>query len=396
MRRKANNTFNIFETIENSVDIIEMAREDAHNRCKREFYRGIVRVVNAVKILAGGKYLTKFERTPEEVVMVDPQFKLKRFWQDYQEPSYTPILFIPPLMVTPQIYDLRPRHSFVRHLLNYDFNIFMLDFGAPTKKDKNISLDDYVHNIGLAVDRVRELTNAPTVSLIGYSMGGIFSNIFAALDESQRIKNIVALGSPCDISRWPTYGELAKTINQPINFIADTLEGVPAYVSRSIFEMMKPLNTISLPANLMLNLWDEEYIEGYEAMERWFDDFVGYPRDAFKQFFNEVVTNNKLFLGKLVIAGKKVDLNKIKSSYLTLAGKQDFLGHPQAVRPIMDVISSRDKIYHEVSGGHLGMLAGKHASDTWEYIAQWLIVRSKNSRRASRKKETINGKLKIK
>ena len=396
MRPKSNNIFDIFETIENSVDILEMAREDAHNRCKREFYRGIVRVVNAVKILAGGKYLTKFERTPEEVVMVDPQFKLKRFWQDYQQSPYTPILFIPPLMVTPQIYDLRPRHSFVRHLLNYDFDIFMLDFGAPTKKDKNISLDDYIQNIGLAVDRVRELTNAPTVSLIGYSMGGIFSNIFAALDESQRIKNIVALGSPCDISRWPTYGELAKTINQPINFIADTLEGVPAYVSRSIFEMMKPLNTISLPANLMLNLWDEEYIEGYEAMERWFDDFVGYPRDAFKQFFNEVVTNNKLFLGKLVIAGKKVDLNKIKSSYLTLAGKQDFLGNPQAVRPIMDVISSKDKTYYEVSGGHLGMLAGKHASDTWEYIAQWLIVRSKTSRYASRKKETINGKLKNK
>ncbi len=396
MRPKSNNIFDIFETIENSVDILEMAREDAHNRCKREFYRGIVRVVNAVKILAGGKYLTKFERTPEEVVMVDPQFKLKRFWQDYQQSPYTPILFIPPLMVTPQIYDLRPRHSFVRHLLNYDFDIFMLDFGAPTKKDKNISLDDYIQNIGLAVDRVRELTNAPTVSLIGYSMGGIFSNIFAALDESQRIKNIVALGSPCDISRWPTYGELAKTINQPINFIADTLEGVPAYVSRSIFEMMKPLNTISLPANLMLNLWDEEYIEGYEAMERWFDDFVGYPRDAFKQFFNEVVTDNKLFLGKLVIAGKKIDLNKIKSPYLALAGKQDFLGHPQAVQPIMDVISSKDKTYYEVSGGHLGMLAGKHASDTWEYIAQWLIVRSKTSRYASRKKETINGKLKNK
>lgn len=384
MRPKVNN---VFETIENSIDILEMAREDVHNRCKREFYRGVVRVVNAVRILSGGKYLTKFERTPEEVVMVDPQFKLKRFWQDYHQSSYTPILFIPPLMVTPQIYDLRPRHSFVRHLLNYDFDVFMLDFGAPTRKDKNISLDDYVHNIGLAVDRVRELTNAPSVSLIGYSMGGIFSNIFTALDESQRVKNIVALGSPCDISRWPTYGDLAKKINQPINFIADTLEGVPAYISRSIFEMMKPLNTVSLPANLILNLWDEEYIEGYEAMERWFDDFVAYPRDAFKQFFNDIVTNNKLFLGKLVIGGKKVDLNKIKSSYLILAGKQDFLGHPETVRPIIDVISSKDKIYHEVSGGHLGMLAGKHASDTWEYIAQWLMARSKHSSHSIPKKK---------
>ncbi|MBI4852852.1 MAG: alpha/beta fold hydrolase [Acidobacteria bacterium] len=386
LKKKENN---IFEVIENSLDIFELAREDAFERCKREFYRGVVRTVNAVKILVGGKYLTNFERTPEEVVMFEPQFKLKRFWQDYQKSPYTPILFIPPLMVTPQIYDLRPRHSFVRHLLNYDFDVFMLDFGSPTRKDKNICLDDYVRNIGLGIDRVRELTNSPTVSLIGYSMGGIFSNIFAALDEHNRVSNIVALGSPCDISRWPTYGELAKTINKPINLIADTLEGVPAYVSRSIFEMMKPLNTVSLPANLMLNLWDEEYIEGYEAMERWFDDFVAYPRDAFKQFFNEVVTDNKLFLGELVIEGKKVDLNKIESSYLILAGKQDFLGHPDSVKPIVDVISSKDKTYHEVSGGHLGMLAGKHATDTWEYIAQWLIARSKKSNYSQEKKRSL-------
>lgn len=387
----------IFELVEESANILEIAREDAHTYCKREFYKGVVRVVNAVKILVGDKYLTKFERTPEEVVMFEPQFKLKRFWQDYQMHSYTPILFIPPLMVTPQIYDLRPRHSFVRHLLNYDFNVFMLDFGSPTKKDKNICLDDYVHNIGLAVDRVCELTGSPNVSLIGYSMGGIFSNIFAALDESNRVRNIVALGSPCDISRWPTYGELAKTINKPINFIADTLEEVPAYISRSIFEMMKPLNTLSLPASLMLNLWDEEYIEGYEAMERWFDDFVAYPRDAFKQFFNEVVTENKLFLGKLVIGGKKVKLSKIEASYLILAGKQDFLGHPDSVKPIIDVIASKDKTYYEVNGGHLGMLAGKNATDTWEYIAQWLIARSKHSQLFYKnKKEISKTKKKIK
>ncbi len=376
----------IFEILENTLDNFETTREDLNNQCKAEFYRGVVRTVNALKILLGGKYLTKFEKTPSETVMSEKQFSLKRFWQDYYKSPYTPILFIPPLMVTPQIYDLRPRHSFVRYLLNYDFDVFMLDFGSPTRRDKNICLDDYVNNIGQAIDRIREITGSPNVTLIGYSMGGIFSNILAALDEEEKIKNVVALGSPSDISRWPTYGELAKKINGPINFIADTLEGVPAYVSRSIFELMKPLNTITLPANLMFNLWDEEYVEGYEAMERWFDDFVAYPRDAFKQFFNEVVTHNKLFRGKMVIAGKKVDLGKIKAAYLILAGRQDFLGHPHAVRPIIDVISSKDKTYHEVNGGHLGMLAGKNATDTWEYIAQWLMVRSKVSRRSSKTK----------
>lgn len=359
-----------------ALETIESTREDLHGRCKTEIYRGMVRLFNGVRILFSNGYLTKFERTPTEVVMVDKQFTVKRCWQDYYQTPYLPVLFVPPLMVTPQIYDLRPRHSFVRHLLNYDFDIFILDFGAPTRKDKHISLNDYVRNIDRAIRQVLEITGAPKVSLIGYSMGGIFSNIYASQDRDRLVKNLVALGSPCDIDRWPTYGELAKKINSPINTIADMLEGVPPTVSRTIFQMMKPLNTITLPVNLMFNLWDEDFVSGYEAMERWFDDFVAYPRDAFKQFFNEVVTQNKLYLGELNILGDNVDLQKIECSYLTLAGLQDFLGHPDSVRPIMGVISSKDKTYHEVQGGHLGMLAGKTAPDTWEYIAKWLIPRS--------------------
>ena len=68
--------------------------------------------------------------------------------------------------------------------------------------------------------------------------------------------------------------------------------------------------------------------------------------------------------------------------YLVLAGREDFLGHPACVRPIMDVIGSKDKTYHEVSGGHLGMLAGKNAPYTWNFIAEWLIPRSRLARTA--------------
>ncbi|MEW6733989.1 MAG: alpha/beta fold hydrolase [Acidobacteriota bacterium] len=372
------------DNIVNSIETIEMLREDLHSRCKTELYRGTVRVFNALRILTSNGYLTKFERTPAEVVMAERQFILKRFWQDYYASPYTPVLFVPPLMVTPQIYDLRPRHSFVRHLLNYDFDVFVLDFGKPSRRDKGLRLDDYITNIGLAIERIRDLTGAANVTLLGYSMGGIFSNIYTALDRSNSVRNIVALGSPADFSRLPRYHSLAQMIDRPILAIAEVFEGVPASVSRTIFQLMKPLNTVLLPMNLMVNLWDEDYIAGYESMERWFEDFVAYPRDAFKQFFVEIVKQNRLFYGKLEIGGIKVELSKIKSSYLVLAGREDFLGHPDSVRPIMDKIGSKDKTYHEVNGGHLGMLAGKNASSTWNYIAQWLIPRSQLTRQRTR------------
>src|SRR5262249_33568986 len=130
--------------IEKSVETIEAFQDDLYNRFKSEFYRGTVRVFNAVRLLASRGYLTRFEGTPAEVLTAERHFTLKRYWQDYYASPYTPALLIPPLMVTPQIYDLRPRHSFVRHLLNYDFDVFLIDFGAPTRQDAHLKLDDYV------------------------------------------------------------------------------------------------------------------------------------------------------------------------------------------------------------------------------------------------------------
>jgi polyhydroxyalkanoate synthase subunit PhaC len=368
---------------EDSIEAIDTFQEDLYNRCKTEFYRGTVRVFNAVRLLTSRGYLTRFEGTPAEVVMAERHFVLKRFWQDYYKSPYTPVLLIPPLMVTPQIYDLRPRHSFVRHLLNYDFDLFLIDFGAPTRRDKELKLADYVRNIGKAIQRIRELTGSPKVTLLGYCMGGIFSNMYTPLDENKTVKNIVAIGAPADFSRLPTYHSLAQYLDGPMVALADMMDGIPATVSRTIFQMLQPFKSLVLPMNLMMNLWDEDYVAGYESMERWFDDFVNYPRDAFKQFFVEIVKENKLYRSELEINDRRVDLSKIKVPYLTLAGREDFLGHPECVRPILDVIGSKDKLFKEVSGGHLGMLAGKSATHSWNLIAQWLIPRSKLSSRVS-------------
>ena len=362
--------------IEDGLEAIEALHEDLYNRCKAEFYRGTVRVFNAVRLLASRGYLTKFERAPAEVLTAERHFTLKRYWQDFNASPYSPVLLIPPLMVNPQIYDLRPRHSFVRHLLNFDFDVFLIDFGAPTSRDSHLKLDDYVTNIGRAVEKIRETTGASKVTLIGYCMGGIFGNMYAPLVGNETVKNIVAIGAPADFTRIPKYYSLAQSMDRPVLSIADMLGGVPPAVSRAVFQMLQPLKNVALPVNLMMNLWDEDYVAAYESMERWFEDFVAYPQEAFKQFFIEVVKENRLFRSQLMINGERVDLKKIKVPYLVLAGKDDFIGHPASVRPIMDVIGSADKTYQAVGGGHLGMLSGKNAPHTWTLIAHWLIPRS--------------------
>ncbi|MBL8151933.1 MAG: hypothetical protein JNN15_18585, partial [Blastocatellia bacterium] len=130
-------------TIDETLETLDNFREEFYELLRTEFYRGTVRTLNATRLFFSTSYLTKFESTPAEVVVAKKRFSLSRFWTEHRSSTYNPILLIPPLMVTPQIYDLRPRHSFVRYLLERGFDVFLIDFGSPKRKDREIRLDDY-------------------------------------------------------------------------------------------------------------------------------------------------------------------------------------------------------------------------------------------------------------
>ncbi|MCS6886481.1 MAG: alpha/beta fold hydrolase [Acidobacteriota bacterium] len=352
------------------LEYVETVLEEFEHSLKREFYKGTVRTFNAVRLLTS-KYITKFRETPSEYLIYERCLKLRRYWQEVKSP-HPPILIIPPLMVTPQIYDLRPGHSFVRYLLDYEFDVFLIDFGAPTVQDRHLRLEDYVKNIERCVEVVRATSGAPRITLLGYCMGGIFCNMFAALDRLNRVESIIAIATPCDFTRIPVYHELAKKLERPLTTLAELLQGVPPMLSRTVFRMLQPVKNFLLPFNFILNLWDEEYVASYESMERWFEDFVAYPRDAFKQFFSEVVVKNKLFLSKLKLGGRYVDLSKISVPYLAIAGREDIIGHPDSVGAVLEAVGSVDKSFVLVRGGHLGVLVGKHARHGWAKITCWL------------------------
>jgi polyhydroxyalkanoate synthase len=59
------------------------------------------------------------------------------------------------------------------------------------------------------------------------------------------------------------------------------------------------------------------------------------------------------------------------------AGKSDNMVTKAAVHTLMEHISSTDKTFIVVSGGHMGILSGSNApQDVWPKVAQWLATRS--------------------
>jgi poly(3-hydroxyalkanoate) synthetase len=82
---------------------------------------------------------------------------------------------------------------------------------------------------------------------------------------------------------------------------------------------------------------------------------------------------------------KVADLRKVQSNLLAFAGTSDQIAPIEAARAIENAVGSKDKEFHVVHGGHMGVFAGSTAPHmVWEPAADWLAPRSQLSLEAAK------------
>lgn len=290
----------------------------------------------------------------------------------------TPVLLIPPLMVRPYVYDLRPDHSLARTLRDRGFDVFIVDFGVPDREDREVTLDDYVLDwVPRAVDAAIRASGTGDITLAGYCMGGIFALLHAAAHEDVRVRNIVTIGAPVNFGRMGVLTVAARVGVPLVDPLLDRVGNVPAFAAVQGFKLMSGTRAITKWGELLVNLYDEEYVRGFDAVNTWVNDLLPYPRDAFKQLVREVVSGNKLLTRELELGGRRADLATIDQPLLAFAGRSDNIATPASTRQIVDLVSSDDTSLLDVPGGHVGVVAGGSAREhVWEPMADWLAPRS--------------------
>ncbi|MCA9518936.1 MAG: hypothetical protein KC635_28565, partial [Myxococcales bacterium] len=133
---------------------------------------------NALELLREGRLGAPY-RAPFDVVHEDPRYTLRHYLPAEDAAGdvdgTSPVLFVPPLMVTSEVYDISPELSATAFLAAQGVDVWLCDFGAPEEISGGLdrTLDDHVLGISDAVDRVVAYTGRD-VHLVGYSQGGMF------------------------------------------------------------------------------------------------------------------------------------------------------------------------------------------------------------------------------
>jgi putative long chain acyl-CoA synthase len=334
---------------------------------------------NALELMRLGR-LGEAYGAPYEVVDQGEHHRLRRY-ATTDATDAPPALFVPPLMVTAEVYDVSSDTSAVTTLGGLGIQPFVVDFGAPERESGGMlrTLDDHIRGVLRSIDRVRAITGRD-VHLCGYSQGGMFAYQAAAHRRSEGIRSLVTFGSPVDIhSGLPARSEITEALvraAEPVTtWLLDRVEGLPGTLTSTAFKMLSPRKEIQARVEFVRKLHDRNALVRREGRRRFLggEGFVAWPGPALRMFFEEFIVKNRMLRGGFVIDGRTVSLADLTCPILAFVGETDEIARPESVRAIILAAPDAPVEIVKIRAGHFGLVVGSRAmKTTWPTVAQWI------------------------
>jgi polyhydroxyalkanoate synthase len=337
---------------------------------------------------------TEIATTPYDVVYEEDRVKLKYYGSPVpaKDKIKTPLLMVYALINRETMLDLQPERSVVRSFLNEGVDVYMIDWGYPSRKDRFQTIDDHVNGyMDNIVDFIRERHNLSKINLMGICMGGAFSVMYSAL-HPEKIKNLVTTVTP---TNFDTDQGLLHIWMKGLNAdrMVDTFGNIPGDVMNLGFLLLNPARLmIDKYIGFLENMDNKPFVENFIRMEKWIFDSPDVPGETFRQFIKDCYQNNLLINSKMELEGKRVDLKKITMPLINFYGKYDHLVPPEACELLTKKVGSEDTEDICLKTGHIGIyVSSKFQKEFAPKIAQWLKERD-GDRKALRGKKTSTEK----
>ncbi len=342
--------------------------------------RFLAAVQNGVEIARFGG-LGERQGSPYTVVDEGHAHRLRRYFPDDDLGDAPPVILVPPLMMTAEVWDVAPEYSAVGTLRDHGMAPWVVDFGRPEREEGGLerTLSDHVLGVCAAVETTRQLSGRD-VHLTGYSQGGMFAYQAAAYLRSEGLTSLITFGSPVDLHR-------ALLDIVPTEIVFDVVErlshfdssflpaGIPRWATRIGFQLLDPIKTIRQRIEFAKRLYDREALLEREGMRRFMDDeaWTAFPGPALRNVIQQLVSHNRLMRGGVVIGDRTVTLADIRCPILAFTGQTDSIAPPPTVRAIHTAAPRAASYEVSLSVGHFGLVAGSRSlEETWPAVIEWI------------------------
>ncbi len=319
-----------------------------------------------------------------------------------------PLVLVPPLGVTSEVFDLLPQRSLVRYMAARGFQTYLIDWGRPRRRHAHFGLRHYAQDMmGEALAAIREHSGSREVSMMGWCMGGLIGLIHLGLNPKARVRNLVTVASPIDMRGGGLVAQAARALDTPaqvVNRFGGRLSRnvarridvsrlhAPGWLTTLAFKLTNPVSSVTTYWDLLTRFWDREFVERHTTIADYLNNMLLYPGGVVRDIVLEMAIGNKLGEGRVRIGRQEADFGGIRANLLAFAGDGDHLVPPSIARRSLELVASKDKEFQIAPGGHMGVILGGQAQTfVWQKSADWLAPRSMPAVRESKIRKDRKG-----
>lgn len=297
--------------------------------------------------------------TPHTVVWTENKWRLLRF-SPAQRRYATPVLLVPSLINRWYVLDLGPERSFIEWLVAQGHEVFCIDWGTPGAEDRYLTWDDIGGRyLGRAV-RIAARASGD-VHVLGYCLGGTLATAYVAAFP-EHVASLTALAAPVDFAHAGIMATWTRTPTFDVRAILDAFGNIPHPLMQATFRMLRPTLHAAKLVALLDRAWDDEFLDGFLATERWGNDNVSFPGECYARYIEELYRGNRLVAGTFTVCGRPARIDAIACPVLAVAFADDHIVPLPSAQPLIDLAGTADKHLHVDRGGHVGAVVSKKAA----------------------------------
>jgi polyhydroxyalkanoate synthase subunit PhaC len=226
-----------------------------------------VRLAKARDVLLG-PLNTDIGTTPSESVYQEDRVNLK-YYRPQIARLKTPLLLVHGLFNRETLLDLQPDRSIIRNLLKEGMEVYLIEWGSPTRRDRFLTLDDHINGyLDNIINFICHRHGTSQVNLMGVCLGGTFAVIYAALHPG-KIKNLIATAAPIHFDTPKGLLHIwLKEIN--VDSLVDAFGNLPGNLVNAAFLLLNPPRLIlDKYIGFLENMDNKEFVENFIRMEKW-------------------------------------------------------------------------------------------------------------------------------
>ena len=152
------------------------------------------------------------------------------------------------------------------------------------------------------------------------------------------MRNLILMATPIDFGAMGAMVALLREGRLDPDDLIDDTGNVPADALYSGFYMLAPTTEIAQKATLLEHLWNDEFVEGFQAMAQWSRDHVPFPGAAFRQLVELLVRENALMSGSIRVGYREIALERARGDVLVAMAQRDNVVPAGATEPALSLV----------------------------------------------------------